>query len=338
MATRGRKVLLGCGVGCLTAIALSIGACVSFTVWVNQPGELLEPTRLLGSDTTGYIEWTWRIEDPGTEAFVESLLELQERAQARNPGRAPAWLNQLINSNRKQNNAQAVRQLLPTVVAWTLRPGETDDSDLHLFTLSIKSLGNRSRFFDLMLRYTLGLKNSVKHGDERIYVIEDEGALFIRNNSYFITNSEANARLIVDRMRAERWDVSRDPTALEFRLSEIPDDPLRGAISNTRGELRRIWHTISESEPDPERSEFWNTIYGATLSGSFTGQTTFEGAVEFLGPDAEWAQANAEAVLEMLRANVGQGHLQARLEAEAVDEKIRISIRVDDVFAFLDEL
>ena len=110
MATRGRKLLLGCGAGCLGLIALSIGACVSFTVWINQPGELLEPTRLLGQDPTGYVEWSLSVEDPGTEAFVGGLMDLQERAQERNQ-RGPVWLNQLLKNHQRKN--RAVRELLP---------------------------------------------------------------------------------------------------------------------------------------------------------------------------------------------------------------------------------
>ena len=62
-----------------------------------------------------------------------------------------------------------MRELLPAVVAWTLSPGEQDDTDLHLLAINIKAMGNRARFFDMMLRFTLGLKHSIKHGDERIY-------------------------------------------------------------------------------------------------------------------------------------------------------------------------
>jgi len=339
MATRTRKVLIGCGAGCLGLVVLWIGACVGFGIWIRQPGELLEPTRLLGRDTTGYVEWTLRVEDPGSEAFVESLMELQERVQERNPSRAPAWLNQILENRRQRNKAQAVRQLMPTVVAWTIRPGETPDTDLHLFTVSMKSLGNRSRFLDLTLRYTVGLRHSVVHADERIYS-NDDGAMFIRDNSFFFTNSLANARLAVDRLRGEGDVPEAEAVGLPARVAALPDTPLRGTISNARGELARIWRQLSHPDADRARDadRIWGAIRGATISGGFAGQTAFECTVDFQGPDEAWAAANAEPLVELLRADLGLGHMPADLQATAAGDSVRVTLHIDDVFGFLDEL
>ena len=52
MASRGKRILVGCGIGCGALLLVSISSCVGFFVWLNRPGELLDPERLLGGDTT----------------------------------------------------------------------------------------------------------------------------------------------------------------------------------------------------------------------------------------------------------------------------------------------
>ena len=71
--SRGRNVLMSCLAGCGALALLAISTCAGFVWWVNRPGELLEPARLRGPETTAYLEWTLRLEDPGTAAFAQSL-------------------------------------------------------------------------------------------------------------------------------------------------------------------------------------------------------------------------------------------------------------------------
>ncbi len=53
MASRNKRILIGCAVGCGAMVVLVIGLAVAFGLWIKSPGELLEPQRLLGADTTG---------------------------------------------------------------------------------------------------------------------------------------------------------------------------------------------------------------------------------------------------------------------------------------------
>ena len=73
--TTTKRLLIGCGLGCGSLVLIAILSAVSFAVWVARPGELLEPERLLGADTRGYLEWRLALEDPGTEGFAELLIE-----------------------------------------------------------------------------------------------------------------------------------------------------------------------------------------------------------------------------------------------------------------------
>jgi hypothetical protein len=91
--SRGKSVLFSCLAGCGILALVMISSCVGFVWWLNRPGELLEPSRLRDADTTGYVEWTLRLEDPGTEALVEDIFaairQIQERAPSGDRKRAP---------------------------------------------------------------------------------------------------------------------------------------------------------------------------------------------------------------------------------------------------------
>ena len=75
MTSRGKNILIGSLITGGALIVLVIAAAIGFGVWLNRPGELLDPTRLLSSGASGYAEWTLRLDDPGTEGFVELLIE-----------------------------------------------------------------------------------------------------------------------------------------------------------------------------------------------------------------------------------------------------------------------
>src|SRR5437867_13274174 len=95
MGSTGRNILIGCAAAIGVAALLGVGSCIGFTVWLNRPGHLMEPEKLLGADTSGFIEWTLRREDPGTLAVLEALMDnLQQERRSRSP--LPGWLDSII--------------------------------------------------------------------------------------------------------------------------------------------------------------------------------------------------------------------------------------------------
>src|SRR5437867_3698255 len=73
MGSTGRNILIGWAAAIGVAALLAVGSCIGFTVWLNRPGHLTEPEKLLGADTSGFIEWTLHREDPGTLAILDYL-------------------------------------------------------------------------------------------------------------------------------------------------------------------------------------------------------------------------------------------------------------------------
>ena len=146
--------MIGCGIGCGALVVLAVSSCVGLTVWITRPGELIQPDQLLGPSTTGYVEWTLRLEDPGTEGFVEGALELMQRWQQRNSQDLPAWLTG-FQARQDRKRAEQLRGLFPLMAVWTLQPSEHAGEDLHVLSLSLKQLGNRMLFADWVLGFAL---------------------------------------------------------------------------------------------------------------------------------------------------------------------------------------
>ena len=123
MASKGKKVLIGLGIGCGSLILLVVVLIAVFASWISRPGELLEPETLVGSDTRGFVEWTLSLEDPGTKEFVESFLE---KTQGSSTGQTPLpkELEQILLGWQGKRNKKKMAQMFPLSVGWILAPGE----------------------------------------------------------------------------------------------------------------------------------------------------------------------------------------------------------------------
>jgi len=320
MASRSKKILLGCGIGCGSLILLVIVLIASFSYWVSRPGELLEPRKLLGADTTGYAEWILRLEDPGTERFVEDLLE---RAQ-----------------------------LFPMAAAWTLRPGDEPDGDHHLFSASLKAMGNRLVLADWVLGLSFwqagrgggqGEFERLRYGDERIYRITlDRGSdlvFFLSGNDIFFTYDMETAKLAVDSL-AQDSAAARGPTPLEelFALTQA-DKPLRGALTNEREEVFRFWERVATRVEKPDRlKELAAQLRGVTISGGLAGEGTLAGQLGLRCPDPAWAETYAGEALKTFQAGFDYEGFELSAEVIVDEDWIRIGFRAEGALDFLENL
>ena len=143
MNPRTKRILIGCGAGCGGMILILIALAVGFGMWIQGKGELLEPQRLLGADTTGYLEWTLRLEDPGTEGSSAITFRLEADTRVR----------RMIFDIKGRGVRQLLRHRLPPgsySILWDGRndAGRAQPSGIYFYQLS---LNGRARTQQLLL-------------------------------------------------------------------------------------------------------------------------------------------------------------------------------------------
>ena len=366
-SSKGRKVLIGCGVGCGGLLLLGIGSCIGFQVWIDRPGDLLEPEQLFGADTTGYLEWELSDQDPATRTFVETLLESAKTDPSRLEG-MPAVISRMIADRQDKANRENIEQLLPMVAVWTMHPGATGLDDLHLISLSIERLGNRMTFVDWVFSLTFRFSDeieTVRYRGERLYEVHtgpDRYTFFIHDQDAFFTTSLDNAKRALDRLAGEPAESDGGgpavpagsgaaPGELERLFGEMPDTALRGVISNATGSLDGIWDLISGADDDeverqraeqsaeiPMERPDWSKIRIVSLSGGFSGPKSFAGVIVFHCVSAEWASANAGRLVNALRTDYRHAHLPVETKINVIEDRVQVRFQMDDVLSFLDEL
>lgn len=335
MASRGKKILVGIGIGCGGLLLLFAITVAVFFAWLGRPGELLEPGTLLGSDTTGYAEWTLRLEDPGTEEFVAEVLGRAQQPRGGGQSPLPPGLENILGGLQERQNRRQLQELFPAVAAWTLHPGETAGQDLQLLSVSLQSAGNRMVFADWMLSFSLGMANApearkIPYGDENIYQFQIPGGepvtFFLRGNDLFFASNLATAQQAVDRLARPATHPS---SPLENLFARAPEAPLRGALTNGGGEIFRVWERIAVRIEDPEElQKISQPLRGMVLSGRLTGEGTVEGRLGLLGPDAGWAAAHLEGALVALQVGLDLEPLRLEVEGAIDGEWMQIDYRL----------
>jgi hypothetical protein len=347
MASRGKKFLIGCGIGCGALILVAIVVMISFFAWISRPGELLEPENLLSSDTLGFVEWTLTLDDPGTRRFVEGLYDESQaqRAQGRTP--LPPEIEKLLLGWQDKRNRESFEELFPVSVAWLLRAGEGPQEDRHLFGVSLKTAGNRLVFADWVLGLTLGLSGKreaqkIPYKGENIYLFDlpgkDPMVVFLRGNDLFFTHDLDTARNTVDRLVEP--DSTRERSPVEDLLAGAPEaPPLRGALSNGRGEVFRSWEKLAIKVEDRDAlREMTDALQGVTLSGDLSEDGMLLGRLELHCPDAEWASSHAEAALQAFQMGLDYPGLGLEAQARADGNRILIQFELGGFFTLLDDL
>jgi hypothetical protein len=338
---RGKKILYGCGIGCLVVMVLGIGSCVGFVIWVNQPGELLEPDLLVGSDTTGYVAWTLRLEDPGTDRFVHSLLESVERVSDRSSGGIHPALDTWLSNMQKRRNRRKIQDMFPLVVAWTAHPGETAGADFHLVSASFEQAGNQMVLMDWILGLTLGWADGVSvvsHRREKIFgppAGDDENfAFFIRGNDLFFASDLGTAKQAVDRLLESRVpDESFND--VQRLLADLPaESPLRGAISNRGGELARVWNALAGGSEGA--SSLPAGIVGATITGGLADEETLQATLSFRCAGARQATENADGLTGLMRSALEPLDVPVEMETSTAGDLVRIDVRLGEITSSLE--
>jgi hypothetical protein len=344
MASKGKRWLIGCGLGCGGMLVLIIVLAVGFAMWINGPSELLQPETLRGSDTTGYVEWTLTLDDPGTEGFVRELIRALQSIPPETSDELPPVIYNWLVRQQKRGNEEDLRALFPMVAAWGSRAGETGEESLHLFSLSIKSLGRRLRIGDLLMGWFLRTDEIPvdDYLDEKIYQIRsDKGqwpAFFIRNGNIFFTSDRDTARVAVDRLitSATPGDGAGELEGLFAETTELGETaPLRGALTNANGELGHLWEwlgTRSEITADPE---LWNRFRGAALAGGLQADGSLAMTVRFHCPDEAWVEAHALDLIMALHDGLAWAGPELRIDVRPEGDRIDVHLHVPGLTEFL---
>jgi len=344
MESRGKRILYGCGIGCLAAVVLAAGSCAAFYLWLSRPGELLQPERLVGADTTGYVAWTLRMEDPGTAEFVRTLMAGLQRASERDRVRIHPVIDSWLGGLQRRQNQRKLNEMFPLVAAWTIRPGADPAGDLQLFSLSLQRAGNRLVFSDWLLGMALGLSGEAgmeKHRGERIYTLParrgEPVAFFIRGNDLFFASDPETARRAVDRL-VQGAPSTGVPGDLDRLLGLVPGEaPMRGAIANERGEISRVWQRLTGVPGPGGTGAGWDGFRGVTLSGAMTDSDSVEIDLGFLCRDAASASSEAEAVEGALRSALEPTGFPMELRTSVQGEWIRAELRLSGITAHIEE-
>lgn len=313
MTPRGKRALIGCGIGCGAVLLIVIASAIAFTLWIRQPAPPLEPSILLADDTIGYLEWRLRKEDPETEAFLRALIEKTAQIPARADAPLPRWVLDGISSYQVRRNERAMDEILPVVAGWTLRHRADTGRLEQVFLLNLQRIGNRMRFADWVMGFTFGRDEGTasveEHGDERIYRIgSDSGrdlTFFIREGSVYFTTNLSSARGLVDHLASAEGGTGSD--ALTRLLGTIPaEKPLRAAVINGDDAIRRIVGRVSARQSPPDLS--WDRLESATLWGGFTEDRGFAARLDF-NYDNEPPEGSGEALAALVGAALERWNL-----------------------------
>jgi hypothetical protein len=340
VASRGKRALIGCAVGCGALLVLFVALIVGFNVWLNRPGRLLEPQSLLGADTTGYVEWKLRLDDPGTEGFVRRMIEAVQTMPSDELNRLPPWLADWLQAQQRREAEQDILDLLPMVVAWTLRPGAAPGEDLHLVTVGVEKFTNRMAIGDWFLGFVFQRIPEIRverHGQEKIYAVpigkerERRVTFFIRQGSLFFTSDLDTARQAVDRLAAAESDAA-PRTGLDRLFAAAPEGTLRGALTNSRGEMARIWRLLPlAADVGLDEEAAWGAVQGLTVSGGFQADGSFAATFDLQGPGADWAEEFSEPVGRVLRETLARIDHPLEVTSSAAGDRVRIDVRVSDL-------
>ena len=330
--------------GCGALIVLAIALAIAFGIWINSPGTLLEPQQLLGADTTGYVEWSLRLEDPGTEGFARLLIEALQTISAEGTDEMPQWLGSWITQRQNKKAQKDILKVFPLVAAWTLQPGNAAEEDLHLTSISVERLGHQLVFGDWVLGLALPRSDRVeveRYRKEKIYRIPINKRMtltvFLRDGHLFLTSDLATARTAVDRL-IEAAGARPEPSELDRLFAQTAGEPLRGAVTNERGEILRLWRKLIPGEPTDAARELWRELRGLSLFGGLRDDGSFAGTLRLHCPDGQWARTHLQPLTAALQTLPELQELRLETSSGVVGDRIDVDFRIPDLTQLLSRI
>ena len=335
---KGRRWLLGCLGGCGLVAILLIGSCVAVTVWVNSPGEVLEPQAIFDPQASGYVEWQLSLDDPGTEAIVEAFTRLTDREEDLPESRIVRTMFRL-NQRRQERE---LRRLFPASAAWMTYAAEAEgEPPGNLFTFSVARLVNQSRVADWVfarvarfaddlptLRYNGELILAIEEGDTRVYA-------FLHPLGVFWSNRLEVAQRTIDALQGARTEGPQ--TLIERELGGLTGPgAIRGVVLNDDGQIARRLQSLLDEPLDEEMVRLLEEVDFLTLEGGPAAGGNIELAME-LSADPTLLPV-AERAVEGLMSELTDLGLEVRSETRAFARGITVDVVVVDLPGTLDRI
>ena len=194
---------------------------------------------------------------------------------------------------------------------------------------------------DWILGLTLGWADGVSvisHRGERIFgppAADDENfAFFIRGNDLFFASDLGTAKQAVDRL-VESRPPSESSSDVQRLLAGVPgESPLRGAISNRRGELARVWSALAGGSSGT--GDLPAGILGATIAGWLADEETLQATLSFHCAGATQASEIAESLNGMLRSALEPLGVPVEMESSTAGNLVRIDVRLGEITSSLE--
>jgi hypothetical protein len=206
---------------------------------------------------------------------------------------------------------------------------------VQLISASIERLGNRLALADWMMGFIFARTDEVKiirHQGEKIYSFPNPRGknvtLFIKqNNMFFATDIEA-AKRAVDRLQNPVEGGHSAGELAGLLETGVADRPLRGAITNERGELSRLWKFLGRTDrADP----IWENVRALKVAGGFEQGDRFRGQIELRCIDRDWARDNAEQLAASLSTVLDHAGLEMETAAEVSGEWVSVDFELREL-------
>ncbi|MFQ5767338.1 MAG: hypothetical protein ACE5ID_05070 [Acidobacteriota bacterium] len=165
--SKGRKLALGCLIAAGTAVLGLILTVILSVRWLHSPSETMEAHRLLGAETTLFLEMTLDGKNATTRDFVRRLVGPLQRPRMDSDALPEPFSRLLPHLPRRRVTTRDIDRLLPITVIVTIpRPASGDGN--FLVTLNYPRAGHTLKVFDLFLGF-------MASGDDKLQVREIRG-------------------------------------------------------------------------------------------------------------------------------------------------------------------
>ena len=316
-------------------LILLVGSCVGFTVWVNSPGEILDPQLVLDPEAAGYVEWQLSLDDPGTEEIIQAFARLTNREDDLPQSRL---LRGFFRYNQRRQEKE-MRKLFPATVVWVpYAQGAGSSGDL--FSVSVARMVNQSRIADWVFTRVASFADempTVRYKGELILSVDEENSqfhAFLHPLGAFWSNRLEVAQRAVDALQADALPATNNRLTRELAGLQGPG-AIRGVLTNPDGLLVEKLRAVAVGGLDPDIETALSAVEVLALVGG-----PMEGGDVRLTLDLEVPDEEREVVraaIERLLSELRDGALPLVATVGPAARGLEVQLLIEDLPGTLDD-